>query len=567
MKRKGLLIIGCLMVLGLTACQKSTVSESCWNSAKQADSLSEYVKEHAAEMDVEALKAEAESADSTLSQQYKATALLCMLEDQKEEGYSVSASYAAEYLSKVNTDGEDFWKSMEESFYPYDGFGPMLAAAGQLDEQTLVNLISGIPADKNYGNKLKDAVDQYIRENPGKTAAFIEELEKIGYFETWSLDDWKGTYLYSYVEPYLIQADTAADAVSYVSHMRNAVLPLLESKFGREEFQQTSELTEEGYYATNLAVTIEEDLQLKEPEESTIPETIELENKKVAAFYRNPHTEEFKNSPPRLRLLGDFMLELSEEEFPQSLEEADYYLVLTPSYEYGDFYTDNSGNETKIQEVYSITSIDLYEAKTGTFLRHLGDVAEDPDSRLFRNLSEEAAEYPAMTGADVLSFIYHHVNEPDAYAYLMDHTSGKSELEAGEAICMGNWEITYHSASVVKEFDSGMFRFTADEGFQFVKGEFTIKNVGAETDTFLPTVYYIDEDPIVRITDANRENYYDSVNAMSDSRCLSSTSLEPGESKDGEIIFQVPDEVALGDEPLYVEVSLKNRSVCYVLNR
>lgn len=567
MKRKILIVFGCLVTVCLTGCQKATLSESCWKSAKEADSLEDYVKEHVDELDAEELKAEADSEESTLSQQFKATALLCMLDEQNGSGYSVSSPYADRYLSRVNTDKEAFWESLNDSFYPHDGLRPIFSAAEQLDGQTLVNLVNGIPAEASYGSKLEDAIDKYVTENPGKSIFAFEDLEKNGYFEDWSLDDWKWAYFYKSTTPYLVQTDTADEAMEYIGILRDSMLPVLESKFSADDFLTDSELTGEKYYSTKLAITIDENLQLNAPDENALPETIETEGKKVAAFYQNTLAEEFKDSPTPLRLLGDFMLGLSAEEYPQSPAETDYYLVLTPNYEYGDFYTDISGNASRIQEVYSSTSIDLYEASTGAFLRHLGNIMETPSSSIFKDLSEDAAEYPELTTADILSYIYHHVNEPDTYAYLMDNTAGKSELQAGESITLGNWEITYHSGQITKTFDSGMFRYTADDGMQFVRGEFTIANCGAEKDTFLPTVYYADEDPIVRISDENREAYYDSVNALNDSRCLSSTSLEPGESKDGELLFQIPNEKAQGSEPLYVVVSLGNRSVYYLLER
>ena len=79
-------------------------------------------------------------------------------------------------------------------------------------------------------------------------------------------------------------------------------------------------------------------------------------------------------------------------------------------------------------------------------------------------------------------------------------------------------------------------------------------------------IYTVSEDPIAQVTDSKRENFYDCVNAVTNSKCLNSTSLEAGESKDGEIIFEVPDEVALGTEPLYIAVSLGKQIFYYPLN-
>lgn len=71
------------------------------------------------------------------------------------------------------------------------------------------------------------------------------------------------------------------------------------------------------YYSTNLAITVNETLELKEPDKDNLQETIDLDGKKILAFYRNPQIAEFKGSPTQLRVLGDFMLGLSKEEYPK----------------------------------------------------------------------------------------------------------------------------------------------------------------------------------------------------------------------------------------------------------
>ena len=127
-----------------------------------------------------------------------------------------------------------------------------------------------------------------------------------------------------------------------MDYLKNTVIPAVEGKFGEDSFKNTSQLTQEDYYASNLTVTVDEKLTLQdeassqETEEGE-PEAIEIEGKKVIALYRNLQGEEFDDSPPSLRLIGDFMLELPEEEYPATADEADYYLVLTANYEEGGF--------------------------------------------------------------------------------------------------------------------------------------------------------------------------------------------------------------------------------------
>ncbi len=111
-----------------------------------------------------------------------------------------------------------------------------------------------------------------------------------------------------------------------MDYLKNTVIPTVEGKFGEDSFKNTSQLTQEDYYTSNLTVTVDEELTLQdeassqETEEGE-PEAIEIEGKKVIALYRNLQGEEFDDSPPSLRVIGDFMLELPEEEYPAMVDE------------------------------------------------------------------------------------------------------------------------------------------------------------------------------------------------------------------------------------------------------
>lgn len=444
MKRGVMFLISCLAFLGLTACrgQKQTAAEACWSSAAEKKSLMEYVVENRENIDVEALKAEAESEESTLSQQFKATALLCgmeywkesMPEDIENPWYEIllnekasafrinewsTEPYAVKFLEKVNTQEDAFWEALNDAFAPYDCFLPIFAAAGQLDRQTLEKLINGLPAGKNYEDKFKHTVDQWIRKKPEKIPGTGKDFIKADYFREWKITDWKETYFYSAGNPDLIHTSSAVEAMVYISYLRSPMLPMLEEKFGKSVFKRSAELCDGKLYITGLMVVVDEKLRLKEQEEGRLPERIETEGKKVAAFYQNPFFEENKGSPAPLRVLGDFMLNLPEEEFPRTLQEADYYLILTPQYEPGDFYQDRFGNTSEIQMICSNTSVDLYEAGTGSFLCHLGNVREEPPAEIVHSMADEPVEYPLPTGADELIYMYHNINEPQKYEFLV----------------------------------------------------------------------------------------------------------------------------------------------------
>ena len=125
MKRKLMLLIPCLLLVVLTACQSKPSSEIHWLAAKKAGGLEDYVKAQAESIDKDALAKEAQEGE--LSQQFKATALLCALEyrQDKPDGltrfqydYPATAEYAAKFLNQVNADPDAFWASMEDAFSP-----------------------------------------------------------------------------------------------------------------------------------------------------------------------------------------------------------------------------------------------------------------------------------------------------------------------------------------------------------------------------------------------------------------------------------------------------------------
>ena len=571
MKKRSWIILSGLALVCLTACgQKGTPAEAKWAAAKKSDDMASYVTEHRDEL--EELKAEAQSAES-LGQQFKAVALLCMAEYQDQLAasnspqingrinhdaflfdYPNTSAYADNYFSKVNTDGAAFWESLKDAYYPYDYFLPMLAATSSLDAQTLSNLLNGIPADSSYQSTLKDAIDDWIKSKPGNVPAVGDALMEMGYFDDWNSYDWTGTYLSKSTVPNLVSTDTAEDGLTYVRYMRDTLIPGMEAKLGRNTFWKTSELTGEDYYSTDLAVTIGDSPRLSEPQEDGLPETIELEGKKVAAFYHNPTAEEDPSAPSSWRVLGDFMMGLSDSELPTTLAEADYYLVLTSDHQFGNYYQDQSGNPTKIQAVYSSTSIDLYDAATGAFLRHVGNVMEEPSNTIFKNLGEESAQYPELVEADILSYIYHNINEPDAYRTLLDNTSSMEEpLTPGGTGLIGPWEITLNSFEVTDSFNDGLYTYSASNGCQIVRAIMTVSNRGFVEDSFLSGNLHLTANGLIAgIIDGSGENYYSVTDAMTYSKCLNGKSIESGETKEGELLFEVPNEAIGGGEPLYI---------------
>ncbi len=575
----------CLGLFGLTACNGigRTTAESYWDKAEKMESLEEYVKESSSDLDAEVLKTEALDSESNFSEKFKATAILCMMEYQAglentsfdgsissvmfRLDYPESRDLANECLTMVTTDGEAFWDTMDETCSPYDFLFPMFAAADSLDGQTLVALLKDVPESSSYEYELEKAVDMWVKNNPGKLPEIKDSLMDIGYYDEWNEDDWRQTYFHDTVNAYKIEVDTIEEALAYMDYQRTFLIPELEEKFGEENSKEDSSSTdteETGFYNTKLGVTVEQQLNLNEASDlkgaGKAPKTV---GKKVIAFYRNLQTEEFPDSPSSLQVIGDFMLTLPEEEFPKTVEEADYYLVLTPSYEYGGYYQDQSGKDTKIREVYSSTSVDLYEADTGNLLYHIGNIMENASSMIFKELDKEALQYPELPKASDLLNIYHNINKPERYTTLLDHTSEiDAPLEIGKSIQIGNWEITYHSADIIKDFIIGIYQYTAKDDHQFVRGQFTVTNKGDKADTFLSSFSYGQEELSIAVTDSRNEQSYYAVDVLGDASCLSSSLLDPGETDKGNLLFEVPDEV-IEEGSLFIVIKLRNQTVYY----
>ena len=133
--------------------------------------------------------------------------------------------------------------------------------------------------------------------------------------------------------------------------------------------------------------------------------------------------------------MGGFLMALPEGEAPATPAEADYYLVLTAHFERGDYYKGATGKDTGTQQVNSLTSVDLYDAATGAFLRHLGNLRESAPDTVYASYGDTSLQYPVPTKSDVLLYLYHNVNDPDAYFSLLDNTPVNGSMVAQASRC------------------------------------------------------------------------------------------------------------------------------------
>lgn len=547
--RRKLWILVCCAVLCLTGCskQEQTYAEKCWESVSVRMDMDEYINQNMAGWNVETLQQEANDAESPLRCRFKAVALLCASEyGNQQEQYPMSSAYAKAILGNLLTDEENFWKEMKE-VYCFDAFIPLLLdAAGEFDGEILVKLLE-VPKESGLQYSVQNTVKKWIEGKPEKMPMFGESLMASGYFDDWNSPQWKDMFFSEG-----IHMDSIDDAVKHIAYLRDTILPLAQDGRNPALYVGPSKATGEDYLYTTLTIGIGEELTLQEPG-TDLPEEIVTEGKKLIALYRNLQGDEFPSSPEPMRLLGDFMLNLSAQEYPASIEEADYYLVLTSAYEYGDYYYYENGEPSDIMEVYSTTSVDLYEAGTGRFLRHLGNLIENPARGIVDNGSGNKLRYPEEVTADILYYIYSHVNEPEAYAMLVDQIGDQIAFDRDEAVLLGKWEIVYHSSEIVDTFEDLVSTYVANEGNRFIKAECTITNRGNVADTLFSIGSDSWNNVNICLIDSESDAYYDNLNQDTmDSRILGKGRLEPGESQMGAVFFEVPDKVAQKKDTLCI---------------
>ncbi|MGL5436782.1 MAG: DUF4352 domain-containing protein [Lachnospiraceae bacterium] len=613
MKKLGL----CLTVLGMAAavslagCGDGGMSasgskyEKVWSSAVSDGGIRDYVKEHMDELDMEALETEAGNDELSLNQQFHATVLMCELEFQRymkdkdervktydKDGlningtvyisddrteiskgddvfaaeYPISAAYAERFLAKVETAGEEFWDAVEVAKYPYNYFMNLFAAADSVSGETLVKMITEspeTPSDLQTG--LTKAIDKWLEQDPQRLLESGEQLMQADYFKDDTFYNLSTRFIKSSSDP--VWFEDADMGLDYLEFMKTTMFPVFEQKYSADFKAKVkeSELLGTTYYSTGLNISTTDILDLKE--ESTEAEYVELEGKKVVAFYHNPDRTEFTDSPAPLTIMGDFMLSLPEEQSARSLEEADNYLVLTPNYVLGDYYTMSSSNSIQIRQVFSFTSIDLYEAATGMLIRHIGMIKESPSDSVYYQSGDNRSslEYPNMVSADELLFIYQSINEPEQFQHMMEvYGADQTALGAGDSARVGSWEMVMESYDILKSFEDKIYIYTAKDGHKFLRCRFTITNHSNEEMRLLPTIYYVGQDMSVDLTGGDG-NTYKPMGGASSKDYFQGTTFAAGESMTRYLLFELPESLVDSGQTMKIEFSIKPQSAVYIL--
>lgn len=577
-------LLWAVLIISLAACQGENTADSSkypdtiWEKAVSGGGIRAYIKEHQDELDQEALSLAAGDDTISLNGQFKATVLLCELDYQKymaetdvgSQGdvfaadYPVSAAYANDFLSKAGTDTEAFWEALEPVESSFNYFLNLLAAAGSVSGETLVQLTAGRPEGySEYESSISKAVWQWLTGNPQHFTESAEALAQAGFFENQEFHELQSQFL----DDESIVLEDIDSGLAYIRTIRDTFIPMAEQDFPEdlERIRQTSELLGDVCYRTGLMVSIPDTLELNDEGETA--EAIAVEGKKIIAFYHNTRRQEYPDSPAPLRIIGDFMMALSPEQFPETPEAADYWLILTPNYVTGDFYQTSSGSSLQVQEVYSFTAVDLYEAG-GRLLRHVGVIKEKPPERTFYRIDNEQLllQYPSQVSADILTFIYQHINEPETFRYLMEaHSGDQTGLGVGDDAGIGTWEMLLNSYDLVNSFEEGNYRYTPEEGNKFLRCHFTITNHNNKTMSLFPLIYHIGTDLCAVLKDGGG-NSYQPLGGVHSSKYFSSTSFAAGESRSGYILFEVPADIAEDGTAISLEFSIKPQNVVYILN-
>lgn len=144
-----------------------------------------------------------------------------------------------------------------------------------------------------------------------------------------------------------------------------------------------------------------------------------------------------------------------------------------------------------------------------------------------------------------------------------DETSGSDQKEAPEGLIgcneeveIGDWVATMNSYSFEDEWSDGFLTYSAGDGNKYLLVDLTVTNNGTKADTFVTKYYAYDGDIEAKIyyQDKYEYNINNFMGSVGDD--LSSLSIKPLETKEGSLIFKVPDTVASEDGSVTMELTL-----------
>ncbi len=118
----------------------------------------------------------------------------------------------------------------------------------------------------------------------------------------------------------------------------------------------------------------------------------------------------------------------------------------------------------------------------------------------------------------------------------------------GDAVTLGNWEITVDSVEVKDKIMAagGYGSYTPDKGNKYVVIHMTVKNTGKEMDSFLPSFSSVND---VRADVLYQDDYsFSASQLLGESDDLHDSSVNPLSQKTGYIAFEIAEDAANSGE-------------------
>ena len=141
-------------------------------------------------------------------------------------------------------------------------------------------------------------------------------------------------------------------------------------------------------------------------------------------------------------------------------------------------------------------------------------------------------------------------------------TSGSDQKEAPEGLIgcneeveIGDWIATMTGYSFEDEWSDGFLTYSAGDGNKYLLVDLTVTNNGTKADTFVTKYYAYDGDIEAKIYYQDKYEYTINNFMGSVGDDLSSLSIKPLETKEGSLIFKVPDAVASEDGSVTMELT------------
>lgn len=122
-----------------------------------------------------------------------------------------------------------------------------------------------------------------------------------------------------------------------------------------------------------------------------------------------------------------------------------------------------------------------------------------------------------------------------------EETKVEQTFKIGETVTTQNWEITVNSIEALSEVKDDFMGFKPDEGNKYVVANVTVKNIGKEADSFLPS-FGLNDDISAKLMYEDYE--FSGTNLIGHSEDMHDAHINPLSSKTGIMAFSVAADVA-----------------------